>query len=247
MSYTLSEKKVLKKLGIKDFRHMTKDKLVQFASMLPKMDPEVAKAALSQFPSFSGLAKDLTEQLSIMVGREFDLSSDSQKAFFDACNRILTSLEKELEDDDIDSDERNRIEDKMIQSRTTMDERIYGSKQKKDLETARNYAWTHLMHAALAIKRNNYFRTVGELEFVRKIYIDLLGDRYKLESAVNREIDNLPDYEKEAIKSTYITDDSRETLWACLINLTDLIYKELEGSSMPISKEMLVEYYNDLK
>ncbi len=102
-------------------------------------------------------------------------------------------------------------------------------------------------HAAVAIKRNNYFRTVGELEFVRKIYIDLLGDRYKLESAVNREIDNLPDYEKEAIKSTYITDDSRETLWACLVNLTDLIYKELEGSSMPISKEMLVEYYNDLK
>jgi|GEM_PF-5030956 len=43
------------------------------------------------------------------------------------------------------------------------------------------------------------------------------------------------------------TNDSRETLWACLINLTDLIYKELEGSSMPISKEMLVEYYNDLK
>ena len=144
-------------------------------------------------------------------------------------------------------DNSGTVEDKMIQSRTTMDERIYGSKQKKDLETARNYAWTHLMHAAVAIKRNNYFRTVGELEFVRKIYIDLLGDRYKLESAVNREIDNLPDYEKEAIKSTYITDDSRETLWACLINLTDLIYKELEGSSMPISKEMLVEYYNDLK
>ena len=119
-------------------------------------------------------------------------------------------------------DNSGTVEDKMIQSRTTMDERIYGSKQKKDLETARNYAWTHLMHAAVAIKRNNYFRTVGELEFVR-------------------------DYEKEAIKSTYITDDSRETLWACLINLTDLIYKELEGSSMPISKEMLVEYYNDLK
>jgi len=144
-------------------------------------------------------------------------------------------------------DNSGTVEDKMIQSRTTMDERIYGSKQKKDLETARNYAWTHLMHAAVAIKRNYYFRTVGELEFVRKIYIDLLGDRYKLESAVNREIDNLPDYEKEAIKSTYITDDSRETLWACLVNLTDLIYKELEGSSMPVSKEMLVEYYNDLK
>ena len=132
MSYTLSEKKVLKKLGIKDFRHMTKDKLVQFASMLPKMDPEVAKAALSQFPSFSGLAKDLTEQLSIMVGREFDLSSDSQKAFFDACNRILTSLEKELEDDDIDSDERNRIEDKMIQVAQMLDKKDTDNKKRAE-------------------------------------------------------------------------------------------------------------------
>ena len=132
MSYTLSEKKVLKKLGIKDFRHMTKDKLVQFASMLPKMDPEVAKAALSQFPSFSGLAKDLTEQLSIMVGREFDLSSDSQKAFFDAGNRILTSLEKELEDDDIDSDERNRIEDKMIQVAQMLDKKDTDNKKRAE-------------------------------------------------------------------------------------------------------------------
>ena len=139
------------------------------------------------------------------------------------------------------------VEDKMIQSRTTMDEQIYGSKQQKDLETACNYVGIHLMHAAVAIKRNNYFRTVGELEFVRKIYIDLLGDRYRLESTVNREIDKLPDHEKEAIKSTYITDDSQETLWACLLNLTDLIYKELEGSSMPISKEMLLEYYRDIK
>ena len=135
MSYTLSEKKVLKKLGIKDFRHMTKDKLVQFASMLPKMDPEVAKAALSQFPSFSGLAKDLTEQLSIMVGREFDLSSDSQKAFFDACNRILTSLEKELEDDDIDSDERNRIEDKMIQVAQMLDKKDTDNKKRAEQTT----------------------------------------------------------------------------------------------------------------
>ena len=33
MKYTISEKKVLKKLGISDFRHMTKDKIVKFANM----------------------------------------------------------------------------------------------------------------------------------------------------------------------------------------------------------------------
>ena len=139
------------------------------------------------------------------------------------------------------------VEEKMVKSREGMDERIYKDKQKKDLETACNFIWTHLMHAAVAIYRNNYFRVVGELEFVRKIYIDLVGDRYKLESTVNREIDKLPDFEKEAIKSTYVIGESQEVLWNTLINLTNLVYMELEGNSIPISKEMLLEYYKELK
>ena len=46
MSRTLTEKKVLKKLGIDDFRHLTKEKVITMATMLDKMDPEVAKKAL---------------------------------------------------------------------------------------------------------------------------------------------------------------------------------------------------------
>ncbi|WP_156951394.1 hypothetical protein [Lacrimispora aerotolerans] len=46
MSETITEQKVLNKLDIPDFRHMTKDKVMGFASMLPDMDPEVAKKAL---------------------------------------------------------------------------------------------------------------------------------------------------------------------------------------------------------
>ena len=59
MSKTLTEQKVLKKLGIPDFRHMTKDKVVRFASMLPKMNPEVAKKALEQFPEFAASTKEI--------------------------------------------------------------------------------------------------------------------------------------------------------------------------------------------
>ena len=46
MNRTLSEQKVLKKLDIPDFRHLTKDKIIAFASLLPQMDTEVAKKAL---------------------------------------------------------------------------------------------------------------------------------------------------------------------------------------------------------
>ena len=46
MRKLLSEKKVLKKLGIDDFRHMTKNKVIKLVSMLDRVDPEVAKKAI---------------------------------------------------------------------------------------------------------------------------------------------------------------------------------------------------------
>ena len=114
MKYTLSEKKVLKKLGIPDFRHMTKEKVMSFASMLPYMDPEVAKKALEQFPSFKDLAGDMVIQYKAIVDKAFEENRISQQAFYDACNSIIRSLQEELRDEEIDPAERDRIEDKMI-------------------------------------------------------------------------------------------------------------------------------------
>lgn len=49
----LNEQKVLDKLGIDDFRHLSKEKVIEFVSLVPNMEPEVAKAAIEQFPEFS--------------------------------------------------------------------------------------------------------------------------------------------------------------------------------------------------
>ena len=75
----------------------------------------------------------------------------------------------------------------------------------------------------------------------------MLGDRYRLESSLNREIDKLPDEEKKAIKSTIAEGDSTEDLWTSLLNLTELVYKELDGYEVAISKEMLLDYYKSLR
>ena len=85
------------------------------------------------------------------------------------------------------------------------------------------------------------------MEYVRKLYIDLLGDRYRPESALNREIDRLPEKEKAAVRSTYPAGEGPEALWACLLNLTGLIYREPEGAGVPVTQEMLREYYKGLK
>ena len=144
-------------------------------------------------------------------------------------------------------DRSGTVEEKMTRSREWMDDHIYGDKQKKDIASACEAVWVRLMHAAVAIHRSNLFRAIGELEYVRKTYIDLLGDRYKLESGLNREIDRLPEKEKESIRSTFVTGENLADLWTSLLNLTRLVYQELEGQSVPVTQEMLYEYYRDLR
>ncbi|MDT2767760.1 hypothetical protein P7G58_02615 [Globicatella sulfidifaciens] len=39
-------------LGIKNFRNLSKDKIMEFVSLIPNMDKEVAIEIIRQFPSF---------------------------------------------------------------------------------------------------------------------------------------------------------------------------------------------------
>ena len=88
MKYSLDEAKALKKLGIPDFRHMTKDKVVEFAFMLPKMDPEVAKAVLQQFPNFKELASELISEYKGTVDKALESNKQSQDSFYKTCDSI---------------------------------------------------------------------------------------------------------------------------------------------------------------
>lgn len=49
---SISEKELLNELSIKNWRYMSKDKIAAFVNSLPRLDPEVAKAAICQFPHF---------------------------------------------------------------------------------------------------------------------------------------------------------------------------------------------------
>lgn len=57
----MTEKQVLKTLDIPDFRHLSKEKVMTFFSMIPQMDPEVAKKALEQFPNFSSSVREILQ------------------------------------------------------------------------------------------------------------------------------------------------------------------------------------------
>ena len=114
MKLQYSEEKALQKLGISSFDCMTKDNIAAFSTVLPHMKPDIAKRALEQIPSFKELALELVGQYKDTIDRILSENAASEREFYNACNGILYALQDELGRDDIDSLERERIENQMI-------------------------------------------------------------------------------------------------------------------------------------
>lgn len=111
----MNEQKVLDKLGIDDFRHLSKDKVVEFISMIPDMDPEVAKAAIEQFPEFASTIKSIMLDYKHEIELALQSNDDSMKACQEAATSILKSLDRMLDDEDLTHEEKMKIIDKMME------------------------------------------------------------------------------------------------------------------------------------
>ena len=107
----LNEQKVLDKLGIDDFRHLSKEKVIEFVSLVPNMEPEVAKAAIEQFPEFSSVMKSIMIDYKQEIESALNQNDDTVKKYYNACDKILDSLDKLLDDTDLDLNEKMQIID----------------------------------------------------------------------------------------------------------------------------------------
>lgn len=123
MSKLLSEQKVLKALEIPDFRHLTKDKVVRMASMLDRMEPEVAKKAIEQFPNFSETAKTLVADYQEKVSTALENNEKNMLSYGDFCNRTLDILSNELNKEDLSFEDRKYIIDCILEISRRMGEK----------------------------------------------------------------------------------------------------------------------------
>ena len=133
MGRSLTEQKVLKKLGIEDFRHLTKDKVIKMASMIDKMDPEVAKKALEQFPGFANTTKEMLVEYKNTLDKSLESNRESVQTFYNSCNSMIESLQKQLEDKNLTFEERKYIIDTMLEISKMMEAK--DSENKKFLAT----------------------------------------------------------------------------------------------------------------
>lgn len=109
MGRPYTERQVLKKLDIPDFRHLTKEKVIAFATMIPRMDPEVAKKALEQFPNFASTSLDILTEYRGIIEEAMADDKESMLACYEMYGRVMDSLEKLLDNDDLSFDEQTYI------------------------------------------------------------------------------------------------------------------------------------------
>lgn len=115
MEYTPMEKDVLSLMQRTDFKNLSKNDIISFASKLGELRPEVAKELLAHYPEFVDLMKStLTEYKSMLdaiiesddeslkgyysiAEKEMDSAADSRKQFYDLVRQVQADCSKCLE------------------------------------------------------------------------------------------------------------------------------------------------------
>lgn len=115
MNKSLSEQRLLKKLDIPDWRHMSKDKLIAFANSMSDLDPEVAKAAIAQFPEFTKMGTEIVRIMSGSLNEVIKNEKNVDNQTYEMNRQILNSLNERLHAESISRWEKGRIINAMVQ------------------------------------------------------------------------------------------------------------------------------------
>ena len=91
MEYTPIEKDVLSLMQRTDFKNLSKNDVISFASKLGELRPEVAKEVLAQFPEFVGLMKSTLTEYKGMLDSIVESDDDSIKEYYAVANKEMGS------------------------------------------------------------------------------------------------------------------------------------------------------------
>ena len=110
----MSEEEVKQALDITDFRSLSKEKIMEFVSIIPKVDKEVAMSIINQFPNYSDMAKEMVGGMLTLCDNALQDASVGRKDVIESYKIVLETLRGELEDGTLTPEERKRITDDMI-------------------------------------------------------------------------------------------------------------------------------------
>lgn len=144
MEYTSNEKQILSLMERTDFRNLSKNDVLSYASKLNELRPEVAQQVIAQFPELVKLIqsamveyKDIlekivasddesTNQVYGIINKEVDSASDSRKEFIEYADKVRDDLSKCLDNPNLTPEQQKDILDRQME--------IFHAVDKKDTE-----------------------------------------------------------------------------------------------------------------
>ena len=130
MEYTLAERKVLDMMERTNFKNLSKNDVISYASKLSELRPEVAKEVLAQFPEFVSLiSTSLSEFKGILdnivdsddksienyykfASKQQEESSKSRTEFYSLVKEVQADYSKILDTPDLSIEQKLEIMDK---------------------------------------------------------------------------------------------------------------------------------------
>ena len=110
----MSEEDVKKALNISDFRFLSKEKIMEFISIIPKVDKEVAISIINQFPNYADMVKDMIGGMLKLCDNALQDAKAGRKDVIESYRVVLETLKEELNKGDLSVEDRKRITDDMI-------------------------------------------------------------------------------------------------------------------------------------
>ena len=108
------EEDVKKALNITDFRTLSKEKIMEFVSIIPKVDKEVAISIINQFPNYADMAKDMVSGMINLCENALQDAKVGRKDVIESYRVVLETLKEELNKGDLSIDDRKRFTDDML-------------------------------------------------------------------------------------------------------------------------------------
>ena len=116
-----SEEEVKEALAITDFGSISKEKVSEFLSLLPKIDKDVAMSIVNQFPNYVDIAKEMVSGLMKLTEKALDSVDAGNKEVIKSYQVVLEALNKQLDKGDLTKEESKEIYDKMIMIAESID------------------------------------------------------------------------------------------------------------------------------
>lgn len=110
-----NEGQIKKALGIDSWENLPKEKISQFAEMMPQMDKEVVLKIIEQLPAFTQYAAEIVKYFETVYSASLESNDESQKSLHTGYADLRRIIEKQLDKDDITLEEKKYFIDKLFE------------------------------------------------------------------------------------------------------------------------------------